>query len=66
MPADDELTRFIDKGEAIALPEDAFGGCIRVVTDPGNDKTPYVRQHLVLPNTLTADETKACVAAVTG
>lgn len=66
VPADDELTRFIDKGEAIALPEDAFGGCIRVVTDPGNDKTPYVRQHLVLPNTLTADETKACVAAVTG
>jgi predicted metalloprotease with PDZ domain len=33
VPADDALTRFIDHGEAISLPEDAFGGCLRVVTE---------------------------------
>lgn len=33
VPADDDLTRFVDKGEPITLPEDAFGGCLRVVTE---------------------------------
>ena len=31
--AGDELARFIDKGEAITLPADAFGGCVQVVTE---------------------------------
>jgi predicted metalloprotease with PDZ domain len=66
MSANDDLTRFIDKGEAITLPEDAFGGCIRVVTDPADDKIAYVRQQLVLPTAMTADEVKACTAAITG
>ncbi len=30
--ANDELARFIEKGEAITLPADAFGGCVQVVT----------------------------------
>lgn len=65
VPADDDLTRFIDRGEAITLPEDAFGSCIRVVTDPPDAKIDHVRQRLVRPETLTADQAQACAAAIT-
>ncbi len=135
--ADDDLTRYVDRGEAITLPENAFGGCIRLVTDmvpdldygfdlgafrathvfsgvkpdsqayaaglrdgmtflTFNDKNPYdtsvpvtfgvrdtdgrtqtltylpqgktthVRQQLTVPAGLTADQEKACAAAITG
>ena len=66
VPASEDLERFVGRGEAITLPEDAFGGCIRVVTDLPDDKRAYASQRLVLPDGLTADEAKACAAAVTG
>jgi len=136
VPASEELARFIDRGEAITLPEDAFGGCIRVImktvpdVDYGFDlktfhdthifrgvkpdspaytaglrdgmafltfkdkdssdssmpatfevrdtdgktqtitylpqgKTSHVRQQLMVPAGLTADQAKACAAAIT-
>ena len=52
VPADDDLTRFIDKGEAITLPVDAFGGCVRVVTetvpdvDYGFDLNAFRQTHI--------------------
>ena len=63
--ADDELARFVERGEALTLPEEAFGGCIRVVTDAPDGKTGYARQRLVLPGHMTPDETRACAAAIT-
>jgi predicted metalloprotease with PDZ domain len=136
VPADTDLARFIDKGDAITLPADAFGGCVAVVTDTVADvdfgfdtkalnathmfsgvkpdgpayaaglrdgmgfvhfsdkdpldssvpatfdvrdtdgktrtltylpmgKTSHDRQQLVLPQGLTADQVRACTAAVT-
>jgi len=66
VPAEDDLARFIDRGEAIILPEDAFGSCIRVVTDAPDDKHAYARQRLVRADALTVEEEKACTAAITG
>jgi predicted metalloprotease with PDZ domain len=40
VPVDEELTRYIDRGEAIVLPEDAFGGCLRVLSDQVPDFAP--------------------------
>ncbi len=136
VPVDGELTRYIDAGEALTLPADAFGGCTQVVTetianvdfgydraktraagsfvgvaqdgpayragiregmkwrdidgDPTNSsvpvtirvrdgdgheqtftylpqgKTSFVRQRVVVPTGLTAEQEKACAAAITG
>lgn len=40
VPAADELTRHIDNGEAIHLPPDAFGGCLRVADEEAYDVYP--------------------------
>ena len=37
VPVSGELTRFIDKGDAIVLPPDAFGGCLQVTTEDAPD-----------------------------
>ena len=137
VPVNEDLARFVDQGEALSLPEDAFGGCVRVASDqvpdfaPGYDsektraagvyvgvdpdgaayragiregmtrvdsqggdrgdgsvpihatvrdsdgltrtltfppagKTSHVRQKLVLPVSMTADQIQACGTAITG
>lgn len=37
VPVADELTRHIDNGEAIHLPADAFGGCLKVIDEEAYD-----------------------------
>lgn len=37
VPVSDELMRFIDRGEALTLPGDAFGGCLTVASEDAAD-----------------------------
>ncbi|ESQ81845.1 hypothetical protein AEAC466_19985 [Asticcacaulis sp. AC466] len=37
VPLHDDMKRFIDDGAPLALPQDAFGGCLTVVTEPVAD-----------------------------
>lgn len=74
----EDLARFVERGEAIELPEDAFGGCVKVKTraltdaerkaSPGAvlvQPAPTV-QYLELPRVVPAAARAACVAALAG
>lgn len=74
----EDLARFVERGEAIELPEDAFGGCVEVKARPLIDAerkaapaaasvqpAPTV-QYLELPRVLPTAARDACIASLGG